>query len=212
MRRFHLEGEHSPSSLLRKQANEEAQMTPDILYIQHKLSPGEELIHIRPVQASDAETYLTLMRQLDQETNFMLLEPGERKEDPDALRTRFVRQQEDMTAGILFVAEHGERLVGCLGADRGQVRRTAHSAHIFIGILQAYTGKGIGTQLFLAVEHWARFLNLHRLALDVHIHNTAGIALYSKRGFVIEGTLKDAYNVRGQFVDAYTMAKILPEA
>ena len=187
-------------------------MVQDFLHIHHKLSPGEEIIHIRPVQASDAETYLALMRQLDQETTFMLLEPDERKGDLEKLRTRFARQQEDMTAGILFVAEHGERLIGCLGAERGQVRRTAHSAHIFIGILQAYTGRGIGTQLFLAVENWARSLHLHRLALDVHIHNKAGIALYSKRGFVIEGTRKDAYNVRGQFIDAYAMARLFPEA
>lgn len=186
-------------------------MVQDFLHIHHKLSPGKEIIHIRPVQASDAEAYLALMRQLDQETTFMLLEPGERKGNLEALRTRFARQQEDMTSDILFVAEHGERLIGCLGAERGRVRRTAHSAHIFIGILQAYTGKGIGTQFFLAVENWARSLHLHRLALDVHTHNKAGIALYIRRGFVIEGTLKDAYYVRGQFVDAYAMAKILAD-
>lgn len=187
-------------------------MVQDFLSIHYKLSPGEEAIHIRPVRASDAEAYLTLMRQLDQETTFMLLEPDERKGDLEELRTRFTRQQEDLTSGILFVAEHGERLIGCLGAERGQVRRTAHSAHIFIGILQAYAGKGIGTQLFLALETWARSLHLHRLALDVHTHNKAGIALYSKRGFVIEGTLKGAYDIRGQFVDAYTMARLFPEA
>lgn len=187
-------------------------MVQDVLHIHHKLSPGEEIIHIRPIRASDAEAYLTLMWQLDQETTFMLLEPDERKGDLEELRTRFARQQEDMTSGILFVAEHGERLIGCLGAERGQVRRTAHSAHIFIGVQQAYGGKGIGTQLFLAVENWARSLHLHRLALDVHTHNKAGIALYSRRGFVIEGTLKDAYDVRGQFVDAYAMAKLFHEA
>ncbi|GHO65044.1 N-acetyltransferase GCN5 [Ktedonobacter sp. SOSP1-52] len=186
-------------------------MAQDSLSIHYKLSPSQETIYIRPVQASDAEACLALMRQLDQETTFMLLEPEERKNNPDELLKRFAHQQEDMTSDILFMAEHGERLIGCLGAERGRVRRTAHSAHIFIGILQAYTGKGIGTQLFLAVENWARSLHLRRLALDVHTHNKAGIALYTRRGFVIEGTLKDAYYVRGQFVDAYAMAKILAD-
>ncbi len=40
-------------------------------------------------------------------------------------------------------------------------------------------------------------------------HNTAGIALYKKQGFEIEGTRRHAYIINGQYVDEYYMAKIL---
>jgi RimJ/RimL family protein N-acetyltransferase len=50
---------------------------------------------------------------------------------------------------------------------------------------------------------------MHRLELGVMINNAAGIALYTKMGFVIEGTRKHAYLVDGQWVDEYLMGRML---
>lgn len=40
-------------------------------------------------------------------------------------------------------------------------------------------------------------------------HNKAGVALYKKQGFEIEGTKRHSLLVNGQFVDEYYMAKLL---
>ncbi len=40
-------------------------------------------------------------------------------------------------------------------------------------------------------------------------HNVAGLALYTKQGFAIEGTRRDAMCINGVYVDEYFMAKIL---
>jgi len=40
-------------------------------------------------------------------------------------------------------------------------------------------------------------------------HNQAGVALYKKYGFEIEGTKKSSVFVNGVYVDEYYMAKIL---
>lgn len=202
-----LEYEIEAYRLLGRQAK--AQMLQDFVRARQKLAPTEQAIRIRPVMPDDAEAYLALMRQLDRETTFMLLEPDERASTVEELRTSFTRLSADNTQAMLFVAEHAGSLIGCLGATRGGPRRMAHTATIFIGILQAYAGKGIGTQLFIGAENWARHLHLHRLSLDVMTPNVAGIALYTRRGFVQEGVLKDAYYVDGKYVDAYTMAKLL---
>jgi len=40
-------------------------------------------------------------------------------------------------------------------------------------------------------------------------HNKAGIALYKKRGFEIEGTKRHSMLVNSHYVDEYYMAKLL---
>ncbi|GHO42682.1 GNAT family N-acetyltransferase [Ktedonospora formicarum] len=204
---FTLEYEIEAYHILRRHTK--AQMIQDFVRSRQKLSAEDQTIRIRTVVPDDAEPYLNFARQIDQETTFMMLEPGERTSTVEDFRANFTHLQEDPTQAVLLVAEHNQRLIGCLGATRGGPRRMAHSATIFIGILASYTGKGIGTQLFIGAENWARSQHLHRLTLDVMTPNTAGITLYSKRGFLREGILKDAYYVNGEFVDAYTMAKIL---
>jgi RimJ/RimL family protein N-acetyltransferase len=40
-------------------------------------------------------------------------------------------------------------------------------------------------------------------------HNIAGIALYKKMGFEIEGTKRDSLLINGEYVDEYYMSKLL---
>ena len=163
---------------------------------------------IRTIRPDDAEQFLNLCKKLDQETRFMMLEPGERtttvEEQRDQIRRLLL--QENST---IFVAEHDGQLVGYLGAFGGQFRRIRHSVHIVIGILQDFTGQGIGGQLFAALEEWAHQKSITRLELTVMTHNQAGLALYKKRGFTIEGTKKHSLLIKGQYIDEYYMAKLL---
>ncbi|GCE46591.1 RimJ/RimL family protein N-acetyltransferase [Thermosporothrix hazakensis] len=166
-------------------------------------------IQIRMIRPEDAASFLQLCHQLDQETRFMLLEPGERTQTVEQQR----RQLEELQANqAIFVAVDGDRLIGYVSATGAHFRRIRHKAYLVAGILQAYTGQGIGTRLFQAVEAWARQRGLHRLELTVMTHNAAGIALYTKQGFVIEGTARHSCIVDGHYVDEYYMAKLLDEA
>ena len=162
---------------------------------------------IRQIQREDAEQLMHLKLLLDQETHFMLFEPNERKTTIEEQR-----QQIESTlakGGMIFVTEHEQQLIGYLGATNYALYRTRHSVTLVIGVVQAFTGQGIGTHLFVVMEEWARKKRLHRLELTVMTDNVAGLALYKKRGFTIEGTRKDAYIVGGQYVDEYMMAKLL---
>jgi len=78
--------------------------------------------------------------------------------------------------------------------------------------LEAFTGQGIGSQLFVAMEKWAREKQLHRLELTVMTHNKAGMALYKKQGFEIEGVRQQALVINNHYVDEYYMAKLLDES
>ncbi len=106
---------------------------------------------IRTIRESDAEQFLNLCKKLDTETQFMMLEPGE--------RTTTVEEQRDQVESLfkydnqtIFVAEQEDQLIGYLAASGGKFKRNRHSAYIVIGILGAFTGQGIGTQLFQTLE------------------------------------------------------------
>ncbi len=166
------------------------------------------MISIRTITVEDAAAFLALRAQVDLETRFMMLEPGERHTT--------VEQERERIANLLkidnkqtFLAEDAGQLVGWLWANGGEFRRNHHSVHIVIGLKAAYTNQGIGTRLFQACEAWARERGLHRLELTVMTHNQLGIALYKKMGFQIEGTAPDALRVDGAYVDLHYMSKLL---
>jgi RimJ/RimL family protein N-acetyltransferase len=165
-------------------------------------------IQIREIRENDAEKFLSLCKQLDHETSFMMLEPDE--------RTTTIEEQKDRIRDILgqnnstiLVAEMDEELVGYVGAYGGSFNRCRHSAYIVTGVLASYHGKGIGTLLFSHLEKWAKVNDIHRLELTVMVHNQKGIALYKKFGFEIEGTKRHSLRVNGEYVDEYYMSKLI---
>ena len=159
--------------------------------------------HIRP---GDAEAFLALGKRLDAETKLMMLEPGERTLDVREQRSRLEGLGEK---GAIFVAEEDEALTGFLALRGYQPRRKRHCAYVVIGVLQAYTGQGIGTALFKNAEAWAEERGVTRLELTVMTHNRAALTLYHKQGFVVEGLLRNSLRVDGCYVHEYSMAKLL---
>ena len=166
------------------------------------------MITIREIREGDAQNFLQLCRRLDEETQFMLLEPGERRITVEEQRQRIVALLAHKHQTIL-VAENESQLVGYLAAIGSDYRRNRHSVYLGTGIRQAFTGQGIGTQLFMALEQWARERDLHRLELTVMVHNERAIGLYKKMGFEIEGVKRHSLVVKGAYVDEYYMAKLL---
>jgi RimJ/RimL family protein N-acetyltransferase len=165
-------------------------------------------MNIRAIRESDSEQFLLLCKVLDEETQFMLLEPSERTTtiEEQTHRIRSILSQDNQ---IIFVVEHKDKLVGFLGAFGGSYHRNQHCAHIVIGIRQDFVGQGIGRQLFEAIEKWAVDHKLHRLELTVMSQNEPAIGLYQKMGFKTEGVKQDSLLVNGRYVDEYYMAKIL---
>jgi LmbE family N-acetylglucosaminyl deacetylase len=87
---------------------------------------------VRTATRSDAEALLRLLRRLDEETRFMMYEPGE--------RTATVQEQRGLletilAGGTVLLAEEEGRPVGFLEATRGAYRRNRHVAHLVVGVL-----------------------------------------------------------------------------
>jgi RimJ/RimL family protein N-acetyltransferase len=163
---------------------------------------------VRRIRETDAAPFLELCRKLDEETRFMMLEPGERgtsvEEQSRQIRDILLRDNQ-----TVLVAEVGGGLVGYVAALGGDFRRNRHCAHVVTGVLKRFCGKGIGTRLFSELEQWARRNGVRRLELTVMAHNDRAINLYRKMGYEIEGSRRDSLLVNGSYVDEYYMGKLL---
>jgi RimJ/RimL family protein N-acetyltransferase len=163
---------------------------------------------IREIKPDDAGCFINLIKKVESESEFMLLEPGERKivEEEQKKRIELIRKSYNST---IFIAEEDKQLIGYLIVMGGNAERNKHSVYLVIGILAEYRGRAIGTKLFEQLEKWAKEQNVHRLELTVVTQNQAGLRLYKKMGFEIEGTKRHSLYIDGKFVDEYYMSKLL---
>ena len=87
---------------------------------------------IREIREDDAENFLSLCKQLDEESKFMLLEPGERKTTAEEQR-QWTREALSTDNQVIFVAEEqgSRRRCRCAALraapDRDQPKITSHS-------------------------------------------------------------------------------------
>ena len=93
------------------------------------------------------------------------------------------------------------------------VQPVLRSADIGLGIgLASDRGQGYGGEaLAMAVSYCWRELNLQRVALTVLSHNPRAQQLYERLGFVVEGRLRRATYVDGQFHDIIVMGLLRPD-
>ena len=165
-------------------------------------------MNLREIHPTDAAAFNKLLRQLEKESPHLLLEPGERK----TTEREQMEEIEEILASenqMIFIVEDRVELIGYCAAYGSKYRRIRHQVLLAVGILDGYRNRGIGTQLFTVMEAWARRNSIRRLELLVQNNNKAGIALYRKMGFQIEGTKRESYCIDGEYVDEYLMAKIL---
>jgi L-phenylalanine/L-methionine N-acetyltransferase len=109
----------------------------------------------------------------------------------------------------LVACVEGE-VVGSLGLETSSTRwRMRHVGSIGMAVRDDWQGRGIGTALMEAALDLAdNWLNLTRIELRVYVDNSAAVALYKNFGFEIEGTHRRLAFRNGEYVDAYSMARI----
>ncbi|TCN26140.1 GNAT family N-acetyltransferase [Mesobacillus foraminis] len=162
---------------------------------------------IREIKKGEAAALVELIKEVEKQSKYMLLEPGERTSGDRELESRIIEMKK-VGNSTVFVAEEGNELIGYLMAIGGTAKRNKHSVYLVTGILDEYRGRGIGTELFKHLEEWRRGAEIERLELTVVTLNEAGIRLYKKMGFVVEGTKRKSLCINGEFVDEYYMSKI----
>ena len=87
--------------------------------------------------------------------------------------------------------------------------RVRHIAGFGMAVRDGWQGKGVGSALLEAALDLAdNWLGVTRVRLQVYTDNEAGIALYEKFGFEIEGTHRRGAFRNGEYVDTHSMARL----
>ena len=108
-----------------------------------------------------------------------------------------------------LVACVNDEVVGEISLWTGSNPRVRHTAGFGMAVRDDWQGKGVGTALLEAALDLAdNWLGVIRVELQVYTDNEAGIALYEKFGFEIEGTHHHSALRNGEYADAYSMARI----
>ena len=169
-----------------------------------------EPVSVRSVTIDDARKISDLGDRLASVAAYLLVSPI----DPVG-GSALIKASLDNEAGSplsrIFVAEANDDLVGIVlcrehfhPAQRGIVQ-------LDLGVDAAHRGRGIGQLLLRRAVQRACNAKAHRVQLTVITANAPAISLYRHAGFEIEGTLKRAARIEGEFFDAYLMAKLLSD-
>lgn len=165
----------------------------------------KELI-LRTAEVEDSESIINLLKKIDNETTFMLREPGEFQLS--------IEQEEGILQNMLpsktttlIVAEYDGKIIGTCGINGNTRIRIAHVASLGIAIEKQHWSKGIGRKLMEAGIKWAKESGITRLTLEVDTDNYKAISLYLKLGFEVEGTHRNDKRMSdGSYKSGYSMA------
>lgn len=108
-----------------------------------------------------------------------------------------------------LVALIGDEIVGQIGLQVNTSPRRKHVANMGIGVSEKHRNHGVGSLLVKEIVSLANnWLAVTRIELEVFVDNQAAIKMYTKHGFIEEGTAKSYAFRNGEYVDVKLMAKV----
>ena len=163
---------------------------------------------IREVEIADAPSLLDLMIQLDHETKFMMLEPGERTTTLEQ-QVQIIRSFRETVSKSMFILSEDSSIYGFVVGVGKTAQRNKHTLACIIGLTQAVSGQGYGKQLLAKLESWAKVNQFTRIELTVMCHNERAHRLYLSSGYEVEGIKRRSLFIDDQYVNEYYMSKLL---
>ncbi len=174
----------------------------------HLLKNGQRLT-IREARVEDAAALLAYVERASAESDFLSFGPGEfgltQADEEDVLR-RF-RQAENQLYLVGLVDGILASALTFAAASRPRVR---HSGELGLSVLKECWGLGIGSLMIDRFLGWARGTGIiTKVNLRVRTDNTRAIRLYERKGFLVEGLLRDEILLDGAYYDQYWMGLVL---
>lgn len=181
----------------------------DEMYSAERTTKDGRRFLIREAEGCDAGAVLTYIALISQETDFLTFGPGEfrltRKEESDYLEK--CRCAENC---LYLLAVLAGTIVGTLTFQAGTRPRVRHAGELGISVLQAYWGIGVASALMDSLLEWSKSGNvIKKMNLRVRADNHRAIALYQRKGFVVEGTLRKEIFLDGAYHDNLWMGFVL---
>jgi len=110
---------------------------------------------------------------------------------------------------VFYAISAKDEVVGWVDITPASNPRMAHRGFLGMGLLKAYRGQGLGTQLLKRALDHAKKMGLEKVELTVYTSNAAAIRLYQKCGFNEIGIIKHYRKLNGQYYDCLEMELFL---
>lgn len=173
---------------------------------QFSLSIGKLII--KSAQIEDAEEIILFIKQVENETNFLMRDPGEFNMSIDD-EIKLIENKLKNDKELFLIAKVNEKIVGTLGFATGPYNRYKHKGQFGIAIMKDFWNCCIGYKLIDTLINWADNTGIVKITLEVDSDNLRAIYLYEKFKFMQEGILKyDKYIGNGVYIDSIIMARI----
>ena len=167
---------------------------------------GRHLV-IREAEGGDAGAALSYINTACGESDYLTFGPGEFTLTEEEEAAHF-EQCKAAPNRLYILALIDARIVGILNFSSGHRPRTRHSGELGVSVLKACWGQGIASALFDALFAWARESGvITKINLQVRADNRRAIALYERKGFVVEGTLRKLMYINGVYYDDLWMGR-----
>lgn len=113
--------------------------------------------------------------------------------------------------GMIYFAEHEDRLVGMCGVQRGDSPKTRHTAWIWgVYVADKWRGLRVAEHLIERSSNWAGEHGVTSLKLGVATNNSSAIRCYLRCGFTVYGVEPQAINIDGKLIDELLMVRYMP--
>jgi RimJ/RimL family protein N-acetyltransferase len=171
---------------------------------------GEAFLIRQAVPGDAAELLRGIHSVLAEQSDFFLTQADEFHVELDQEQT-WIQSHIDAENSVMFVALHGDDMIGWANLQGGRRIKQRHHATLGITVVEAWRGQGVGRALMEELLAWAAANPLlEKLKLEVVSTNAVALDLYRSLGFVEEGRhSRDWIKPDGTYQDLISMALFL---
>ena len=172
----------------------------------YTLKNGASLV-VREAEPGDARQLIDHVNRVAGESDYLSLGAGELGLT-EAEEADFLARCHAADNHIYLVALVEDVIVGNLNFSGGRRPRVRHSGELGMSVFKAYWGQGVGSLLLDTLLEWAEHSGVvTKINLRVRADNHRAVALYERKGFVVEGRLTKEMFVDGRYYDLLAMGR-----
>lgn len=163
------------------------------------------ILQICEASVEDVRGVLDFVLTISEETDFLSFGPGE-FELTELEEREFIRKSLATDNQLFLVGSIDDEIVALLTFSGGRRPRIRHAGEFGISVKKQYWGLGIGTLMLETLIDWARNTRIvKKINLRVRTDHHRAILLYERKGFVIEGTIRNEIFLDGKYYDHHWM-------
>lgn len=162
---------------------------------EYTLKDGRKIV-LRNPEPKDAQSLLDYMKQVSEETHYLVRYPEEVKMSLQE-EENFVERVGHSEKDIMMTAFVGDKVIGNTSIMRfGEQIKFRHRGSLAIALVKEYWNSGLGTIMMKEVLSYAKEAGFEQVELGVYEDNERAIHLYEKIGFEKCGIIPRAFKLK----------------